>query len=313
VLVFNYKTPFSVVRSRYLRNFIRPNGSFSCEYPNLVRSPIWKSPLIEGTKTEAHPKVVRALRLVDEEESEVEKPVEATPAPTPRTEAPANMQGVKEPHEGAPKETAQDRVSAEESDVEVVEAPLIKRKKLERASEPTTLEVNPVMFVAETTAPAVNVVQVAGFLAACRSQAPPPSVPRVEEVIAFIANEPIPAIPMNVAGLVDEPLVAPKGPIPSVLNRQLGSNIQYILEDLEMASEDSVGMADENLGPFVATTEHVPQGPLFTISEAGASSRAPMPKRSRSPTHVEKTSASKRPHVFEVPEASEASESTVEI
>jgi hypothetical protein len=38
VLVFNYKTPFSVVRSRYLRNAIRPNGSFSCEYPNLVRS-----------------------------------------------------------------------------------------------------------------------------------------------------------------------------------------------------------------------------------------------------------------------------------
>jgi hypothetical protein len=27
-----------VVRSRYLRNAIRPNGSFSCEYPNLVRS-----------------------------------------------------------------------------------------------------------------------------------------------------------------------------------------------------------------------------------------------------------------------------------
>jgi hypothetical protein len=38
VLIFNYKTPFSVVRSRYLRNAIRPNGSFSCEYPNLVRS-----------------------------------------------------------------------------------------------------------------------------------------------------------------------------------------------------------------------------------------------------------------------------------
>jgi hypothetical protein len=27
-----------VVRSRYLRNAIRPNGSFYCEYPNLVRS-----------------------------------------------------------------------------------------------------------------------------------------------------------------------------------------------------------------------------------------------------------------------------------
>jgi hypothetical protein len=38
VLIFNYKTPFSEVRSRYLRNTIRPNGSFSCEYLNLVRS-----------------------------------------------------------------------------------------------------------------------------------------------------------------------------------------------------------------------------------------------------------------------------------
>jgi hypothetical protein len=59
-------------------------------------------------------------------------------------------------------------------------------------------------------------------------------------------------------------------------------------------------MADENLGPFVATAEHVPQTPV----QKG-------PRESL--THVEKTSASKRPHVSEVPEASEASESTVEI
>jgi hypothetical protein len=89
---------------------------------------------------------------------------------------------VKEPHEGAHKETAQDRVPAEESDVEVVEAPLLKRKKLKRASEPTALKVEPAALAAETAAPAVNVTKVVGFLAARRSQVPPPSVPRVEEV-----------------------------------------------------------------------------------------------------------------------------------
>jgi hypothetical protein len=151
----------------------------------------------------------------------------------------------------------------------VIEAPLIKRKKLKRASEPTPLKVEPAVLVTENVAPAANVVKVASFLVARRSQAPPPSVPRVEEVAAFLANEPIPAVPVNVAGLVDEPLVAPEGPIPSVLNRQLGSNIQHILEDLEMASEDFVRMADENLGPFVETAGHVPQGPLSTIPKAG--------------------------------------------
>jgi hypothetical protein len=37
-----------VVRSRYLRNAIRPNGSFSCEYLNLVRS-------ISSSHTRQHP------------------------------------------------------------------------------------------------------------------------------------------------------------------------------------------------------------------------------------------------------------------
>jgi hypothetical protein len=195
----------------------------------------------------------------------------------------------------------------------VIEAPLIKRRKLKRASEPTPLKVEPTVPVAENVAPTANVVKVAGFLAASRSQAPPLSVPRVEEVTAFLANEPIPTVPVNAAGLVDEPLVAPEGPIPSVLNRQLGSNIQHILEDLEMASEDSVGMADKNLGPFMEIAEHVSRGPLFTIPKVGASSRALTPKRSRSETHVEKASASKRPYVSEAPEASEASKSTIEI
>jgi hypothetical protein len=94
-------------------------------------------------------------------------------------------------------------------------------------------------------------------------------VPRVEEVAAFLANEPIPAVPVNAVELVEEPLVVPEElveeplgvpeePIPSMLNQQLGSNIQHILENLEMASEDSVGMTGENLGPFVATAGQAP-------------------------------------------------------
>jgi hypothetical protein len=135
----------------------------------------------------------------------------------------------------------------------------------------------------------------------------------VEEVAAFLANEPIPAVPVNAAGLIDEPLMAPEGPIPSMLDRQLGSNIQHILEDLEVVSEGSVGMADENLGPFMETAEHVSRGPLSPIPEVGASSRAPTPKRSRGEGHVEEGSGSKRPRASEAPETSEASESTVEI
>jgi hypothetical protein len=74
-----------------------------------------------------------------------------------------------------------------------------------------------------------------------------------------------------------------------------------------MVSEDSVGMADENLGPFMATAEQALQGPLSIIPEVRASSRAPTPKRSLSLTLVEKASSSKRPRV------SEESESTVKI
>jgi hypothetical protein len=102
---------------------------------------------------------------------------------------------------------------------------LPRKRKLKRASEPIPLKVEPVIPVTENVAPVANVVNVAGFLAARRNQASPPSVPRVEEVAAFLANEPILTVPVNVAGLVDEPLMAPEGPIPSVLNRQLGSNI----------------------------------------------------------------------------------------
>jgi hypothetical protein len=210
---------------------VQTGGTFKIREPRPpsppvlpIAPPIKKSPLVEGTRTEAHPRVARALKLADEE-SGVEKPIEGTPEQTPRVEASTKEQGVKEPHKGTPKRTAQDKVPTEESDVQVVEAHLIKRKKLKRGSKPTAPEVEPAAPAVETVAPAVKVPNVAGFLAARRSQAPPPSVPRVEEVVAFLANEPIPAVPVNAVELVEEPLVAPEGPIPPVLNRQLGSNI----------------------------------------------------------------------------------------
>jgi hypothetical protein len=140
----------------------------------------------------------------------------------------------------------------------------------------------------------------------------------MEEVAAFLANEPVLAVPVNVVGLVEEPLQAPEGPIPSVLNHPLGSNIQHILEDIDVESEDSVGMADDNLGPFTVAAVHTPRQPLSTIPEQGVSSRALTLKRPRSPIldEVERAFVSKRSQasgVPEAPEASESSESTAEV
>jgi hypothetical protein len=144
----------------------------------------------------------------------------------------------------------------------VVKAPLIKRKEAEKGVGAYSAGGRDLLRLpVETVAPAVKVANVAGFLAARRSQAPPPSVPRVEEVAAFLANEPILVVLVNAVGLVEEPLVVPEGPIPSVLNQQLGSNIQHILEDLEMVSEDSVGMADENLGHSWQLLDRPPKDP----------------------------------------------------
>jgi hypothetical protein len=134
---------------------IQTGGDFKIREPRRpsppvfpIAPPIKKSPLNEGKKTEAHPKVVRALKLADEE-SEIEKPVEAAPSPTPCTEAPAAAQGVKE--------TAPDRVPVEESVVEVVEAPLTRKRKLKRASEPIPLRAEPARPVAESVAPTPKV------------------------------------------------------------------------------------------------------------------------------------------------------------
>jgi hypothetical protein len=63
--------------------------------------------MVERKKVKVPPKVVRALKLPDEEESDVERPVEATP-----------------------EQTYLAKVHAEELDVQVIEAPLVKKRKL---------------------------------------------------------------------------------------------------------------------------------------------------------------------------------------
>jgi hypothetical protein len=130
-----------------------------------------------------------------------------------------------------------------------------------------------------------KVVNVASFLAAKRNQIPSPPVLCVADVEVFISIEPIEAVPMNVVeSVLEEPLQAPGGLIPSILNHPLGSNIQHILEDIDMDSEESAGMEDDNMGPSTAAAARTPQKPLSPISEVRATSRASTPKRPRSLT-----------------------------
>jgi hypothetical protein len=68
-----------------------------------------KSSVADRKKVEVPPKVARALRLADEDESDSVKPVEATPKTTPLAKAPT-----------------------EESDVQVIKAPLVKKRKLKK-------------------------------------------------------------------------------------------------------------------------------------------------------------------------------------
>jgi hypothetical protein len=224
-----------------------------------------KKPQME--KAEKPPKVARVLKLQDEEESpEAGGPVEVRPEPAPRT------------HD-----------TVEES-VEVLEAPAVKKRKLSKAVE---LEVP----TAEPTTSVIRAEDVAEFLASRRMKVELPSVPRLAEVVAFIANEPVPAVPVTVAKLDgDEHLRAPEGPTPSLLNKPLGSNIQHILDDIDVKLEDFVGMADDNMGPSPLAATRVPRKILSPIPEAGKSSRAPTPKRPRSltPAEVEKEIGSRR-------------------
>ena len=68
------------------------------------------------------------------------------------------------------------------------------------------------------------------------------------------------------------------GPIPSILNHHLGSNIQHILEDIDMELDESVGMADDNMGPSTNTAVKTSWKLLSPILEAGTTSRAVTPK-----------------------------------
>jgi hypothetical protein len=131
------------------------------------------------------------------------------------------------------------------------------------------------------------------------------------DVEPFLANEPVLAVLVNVVKLVaKESLQAPGGPIPFVLNHPLGSNIQHILEDIDMDSEESVGMANDNMGPSIATATTTPRKLLSPIPKAGASSRAPTPKRHRSPTPagVNGASGSKRPLAFKASKSESSTE-----
>jgi hypothetical protein len=102
----------------------------------------------------------------------------------------------------------------------VIEALLVKKRKLKRVAEPTPPVVEvavPVNELAsptvEPTSPIVKTTNVAGFLVARKKQALPPSTPRVKDVAAFLANEPVLVVPVNVVGLAEEPLRALEGPI----------------------------------------------------------------------------------------------------
>ena len=90
--------------------------------------------------------------------------------------------------------------------------------------------------------------QLASFLGARKRTSPKPVVKTIEEVKAFIANELIATKPLNMAPL-DSIGATPKTTIPieSTSFQPLGSNIQQILDDIELDVEldNSIGMEHE--------------------------------------------------------------------
>jgi hypothetical protein len=254
---------------------VMTGGDFKIREPKVPTPPSLpiNPPPEEGLakKPEETPKVARALKLLDEEESpEAGGPAKDLPGPVPKTH------------------------SATDESVEVVEAPLVKKRKLTRAAG-----IDPKVDEA---------AGVAGFLASRRLNAAPLSIPPLGEVEKFIANEPVLAVPVAVARMAEEePLRVPEGSIP-VLSQPLGSNIRHILEEIEMMSDDSVGVAGDNMGTPLKAAEGVPGRELSPIPEVGNSSRAPTPARPRSPTPDE----SRRLNASEASRAS-SSEGTVEV
>ena len=69
---------------------------------------------------------------------------------------------------------------------------------------------------------------------------------------------------------IEEPIQALGDPIPSVLCHPLGSNIQHILEEIDLESEESVGMGNNHSGPLNAAVEKTTQKPLSPIPKARA-------------------------------------------
>jgi hypothetical protein len=152
--------------------------------PSLpINPPAEKGLLMD--KPEKPPRVARALKLLDEEES-------------------PEVGGLAKDLPGS----AQKTHSAAEESVEVVEAPLVKRRKLTKAAGEDV--------PAAGCAPLVDeVADVAGFLASRRKKVVAPSVPPLVEVEKFMANEPILAVPVAVAKATDEePLRVLEGSIP---------------------------------------------------------------------------------------------------
>jgi hypothetical protein len=122
-----------------------------------------KTSSLEKRPADTPPHVARVLKLIDESEDlEAQQPLETAPGPIPTVPTPG-----------------------EELDVEVVEASLVKKRKLTKA--------------VEVAAPEVETKNVASFLATQRKQMPKPSVPCMVDIEAFLANEPFEASPVNAA------------------------------------------------------------------------------------------------------------------
>ena len=118
-----------------------------------------------------------------------------------------------------------------------------------------------------------------------------PTVLRVFEVEAFLADEPVEACPVNMAlPAPTRPLPMTTDPIPPelILGHPLGSNIQDILENFYLEPENSVGMEDENIGGPTAEAEGMRPQPksLSSVQETGTASRTVTPRRRQSPTSM---------------------------
>jgi hypothetical protein len=201
---------------------IMTDGNFKIREPKVptpptlpIAPPMKRDSLRE--KVEKPSEAAWVLKLLDEEEgSEASGAVKDQPQPTPQIQ-----------------------VAIEES-VEVIETPPVKKRKLTKTARTE-------VPAAGMAAPIIEVMDVAGFLASRRKKVVLPSVPPLAEVEKFMANEPVLAVPVAVAQMVkEESLRVPEGSIPT-LSHPLGSNIRHILEEIDIMSEDSVGMADDNM------------------------------------------------------------------